>query len=149
MMTHPALVPGAVAVITGAASGIGLAAAKRFVGLGLRVCIADIAGERLEHAAAEVAAVAPGGSADVMAAAADVARAADLQAMEAAVRERFGGTDVLMNNAGIGPASSVFGPADSWSNILAVNLWGAIHGVQAFVPAMIERGRPGLVINTG
>lgn len=149
MMTHPALVPGAVAVITGAASGIGLAAAKRFAGLGLRVCIADIAGERLEHAAAEVAAVAPGGSADVMAAAADVARVADLQALEAAVRERFGGTDVLMNNAGIGPASSVFGPADSWSNILAVNLWGAIHGVQAFVPAMIERGRPGLVINTG
>lgn len=65
------------------------------------------------------------------------------------MRERFGGTDVLMNNAGIGPASNVFGPAESWSRILAVNLWGVIHGVQAFVPAMIERGHPGLVINTG
>ena len=148
-MTHPALVPGAVAVVTGGASGIGLAAAARFARLGLRVCIADVAGERLEGATAELAGLAPRGSADVMAAAADVVRAADLQALAAAVRERFGGTDVLMNNAGIGPASSVFGPAESWNNILAVNLWGVIHGVQAFVPAMIGRGRPGLVINTG
>lgn len=149
MITHPALIPGAVAVVTGGASGIGFAAASRFAGLGMRVCIADVAGKPLDRAAAGLAALAPGGSADIMAAAADVSRATDLQALEAAVRERFGGTDVLMNNAGIGPASSVFGPAESWSNILAVNLWGVIHGVQAFVPAMIARGQPGLVINTG
>ncbi|MFO1146484.1 MAG: SDR family NAD(P)-dependent oxidoreductase [Rhodospirillales bacterium] len=148
-MTHPALVPGAVAVVTGGASGIGLAAASRFAALGMRVCIADVNGEHLERAAAELAPLAPGGSADIMAATADVGRAADLQALESAVRERFGGIDVLMNNAGIGPASSVFGPAESWNRILAVNLWGVIHGVQAFVPAMIGRGRPGLVINTG
>lgn len=73
-MTHPALVPDAVAVVTGGASGIGLAAATCFARLGLRVCIADVAGERLERAAAELAGIAPGGSADVMAAAADVAR---------------------------------------------------------------------------
>ena len=148
-MTHPVLVPGAVAVVTGGAGGIGLAAAKRFAGLGLRVCIADLGSDRLSRAAAEIAAFAPAGSADVMAAAADFARVDDVVALEAAVRERFGGTDVLMNNAGVGPGSSVFGPAESWSRILGVNLWGVIHGVQAFVPTMIERGRPGLIINTG
>ena len=148
-MTHPVLTSGAVAVITGGASGIGLAAARRFAALGLRVCIADLGTERLARAAAEIAGQARGGSDDVMAAEVDVARAAEVTALEAMVRERFGGTDVLMNNAGIGPASSVFGPPEVWQHLLDVNLWGVIHGVQAFVPTMIERGRPGLVINTG
>ncbi len=148
-MTHPVLTSGAVAVITGGASGIGLAAARRFAALGLRVCIADLGTERLARAAAEIAGQARGGSDDVMAAEVNVARAAEVSALEALVRERFGGTDVLMNNAGIGPASSVFGPPEVWHHLLDVNLWGVIHGVQAFVPTMIERGRPGLVINTG
>jgi NAD(P)-dependent dehydrogenase (short-subunit alcohol dehydrogenase family) len=65
------------------------------------------------------------------------------------VRERFGGTDVLMNSAGIQPGSAMFGPAESWQRILDVNLWGVIRGTHTFVPGMIERGRPGLVINTG
>ena len=69
--------------------------------------------------------------------------------LEAAVRNRFGGTDILMNNAGIGPDSTSFGPLEHWQRILAVNLWGVIHGTQVFAPRMIERGRPGLIINTG
>jgi NAD(P)-dependent dehydrogenase (short-subunit alcohol dehydrogenase family) len=143
------LEPGSVAVITGGAAGIGLAAAKRFARGGLRVCIADLGAERLAHALAELTTAAPGGAEDVMALETDVSRAADLQQLERAVRERFGGTDVLMNNAGIQPGSAIFGAAADWQRIFEVNLWGAIHGTNAFVPAMIERGRPGLVINTG
>jgi NAD(P)-dependent dehydrogenase (short-subunit alcohol dehydrogenase family) len=148
-MTHPVLRAGAVAVITGGAGGIGLAAALRFARLGLRVCIADLGEERLAAAAEALAAAAPDGAAAVLALATDVSRAEDLQRLEATVRERFGGTDVLMNNAGIQPGSAMFGPAESWQRILDVNLWGVIRGTHTFVPGMIERGRPGLVINTG
>jgi NAD(P)-dependent dehydrogenase (short-subunit alcohol dehydrogenase family) len=148
-MTHPALTPGSVAVVTGGAAGIGLAAAKRFAGLGLRVAIADLGGDRLARAAEEIASVSARGADDVMALETDVSRVDDVRRLEAAVRERFGGTDVLMNNAGIQPGSGVIGPTENWQRVIAVNLWGVIHGVQVFVPAMLERGRPGLVINTG
>jgi len=101
------------------------------------------------HAAAVLAALAPGGTADVMTQRTDVSQAVEVQLLEQAVRERFGGTDVLMNNAGIQPGSTPFGPADAWQRVLGVNLWGVIHGVQAFVPSMVRRGRPGCIINTG
>jgi NAD(P)-dependent dehydrogenase (short-subunit alcohol dehydrogenase family) len=136
-------------VITGGAAGIGLAAATRFARLGLRVCIADLGEDRLAAAAEALAVAAPEGKASVLAQATDVRDVADLQRLEKAVRERFGGSDVLMNNAGIQPGSGMFGPAENWQRVLGVNLWGVIHGTQVFVPGMIERGRPGLVINTG
>jgi hypothetical protein len=148
-MTHPALEPGSVVVVTGGAAGIGLAAAKRFAALSLQVCIADLGQDRLARAAEAIASVAPRGSADVMTVETDVSRVEDVRRLEAAVRERFGGTDILMNNAGIQPGSGVFGPAENWRRVLEVNLWGVIHGCQVFVPSMVERGRPGLVINTG
>jgi NAD(P)-dependent dehydrogenase (short-subunit alcohol dehydrogenase family) len=148
-MTHAALTSGSVAVVTGGAAGIGLAAAKRMAQLGLRVCIADLGADRLVRAAAEVAMLAAGGADDVMTLETDVSRVEDLRRLEAAVRERFGGTDVLMNNAGIQPGSAMFGPAGNWERVLDVNLWGVIHSTQIFVPAMIARGRSGLVINTG
>jgi NAD(P)-dependent dehydrogenase (short-subunit alcohol dehydrogenase family) len=79
----------------------------------------------------------------------DVVSFEQVAGLEAAVQKRFGGTDILMNNAGIGPDSNSFGPLENWQRILAVNLWGIIHGTQVFAPYMIERGRPGLIINTG
>jgi NAD(P)-dependent dehydrogenase (short-subunit alcohol dehydrogenase family) len=148
-MPHPALSPGAVAVVTGGASGIGLAAAVRFARMGLRVCIADLGEDRLARAADALAAASPHGAAGAMAVAADVGQADEVRRLEAAVRQRFGGTDVLMNNAGVQPGSGVFGPAANWHRVLGVNLWGVVNGVQAFVPGMVERGRPGLVVNTG
>jgi NAD(P)-dependent dehydrogenase (short-subunit alcohol dehydrogenase family) len=148
-MDHPALTPEAVAVITGGAAGIGLAAAMRFARLGLRVCIADLGEDRLARAAEIVAAAAPAGGKSVMTSATDVSRLDEVRRLAEAVRARFGGADVLMNNAGVQPGSGMFGPSASWERVLGVNLWGVIHGTQAFVPGMIERGRPGLIINTG
>jgi NAD(P)-dependent dehydrogenase (short-subunit alcohol dehydrogenase family) len=146
---HPALASGAVAVVTGGGAGIGLAAAERFARLGLRIAIADLGAERLAQASRRLVSLASGGEADVLAVETDVSQPDDLRRLEASVRERFGGADVLMNNAGVQPGSGIFGPAANWQRVLDVNLWGVIHGVQTFVPAMIERGRPGLVINTG
>ena len=143
------LSPNSVAVVTGGAAGIGLAAAIRFARFGLKVCIADVDDERLVLAATALSDAAPGGAASVMAVAADVSRVDEIRRLEAAVRDRFGGTDVLMNNAGVQPGSGIFGPSANWDKVLGVNLWGVINGTQAFVPAMIERGRPGLIINTG
>jgi NAD(P)-dependent dehydrogenase (short-subunit alcohol dehydrogenase family) len=144
---HPAMSPNGVAVITGGASGIGLAAAIRFARLGMKVCIADLGADRLAEAEARIGAAAP--AADVMAMAVDVSRVEEVSALESAVQKRFGGTDILMNNAGIQPGSTMFGPAENWQRILAVNLWGVINGSQIFAPGMIARGRPGLIINTG
>jgi NAD(P)-dependent dehydrogenase (short-subunit alcohol dehydrogenase family) len=146
---HPAISANNVAVITGGASGIGLAAATRFAALGMKVCIADIGADRLAEAATKLSSVAPGGDASVMTAVVDVSKLDEVADLEAAVQKRFGGTDILMNNAGIQPGSRMFGPTENWQRILGVNLWGIIHGSQIFAPHMIERGRPGLIINTG
>ncbi len=141
-MTHPALKAGSVAVVTGGAGGIGLAAAKRFAERGMRVAIAD-----LDAAALAAAAAAIGG--EVMTQVADISDPAAMADFAQAVTARLGGADVVMLNAGIQPGSSLFGPVEAWERVLAVNLWGVIHGARAFVPGMIARGRPGAVIVTG
>jgi NAD(P)-dependent dehydrogenase (short-subunit alcohol dehydrogenase family) len=148
-MPYLGLLPNSVAVITGGAAGIGFAAAMEFARNGLKVCIADIGEDRLSSAASVLVKAAPEGAASVMTVATDVSQPEQVRKLAAAVRERFGGVDVLMNNAGVQPGSAMFGPAENWQRVLGVNLWGVIHGTQAFVPGMIERGRPGLVINTG
>ena len=148
-MPHPAMSPNNVAVITGGASGIGLAAAVHFARLGMKVCIANLGADRLKQAETRLSSLAPGGAADIMTAAVDVSHADEVAGLESAVRKRFGGTDILMNNAGIQPGSQIFGPSQNWQRILAVNLWGIINGSQIFAPHMIERKRAGLIINTG
>ena len=148
-MKHPAIVENAVAVVTGGASGIGLASAMRFAAMGLKVWIADLGSERLAKAAEMIVRQASGGPESVMTSETDVSDVGALQALKRAVDARFGGTDILMNNAGIQPGSGIFGPAENWQRVMAVNLWGVVHGTQVFVPDMIARGRPGLVINTG
>lgn len=145
-MTHPAFTSDSVAVVTGGGSGIGLAAATKFAGMGMRVVLVDRAEDRLP-AAAE--ALENAGAPEVMTSGADVSDRAQMDALAAKVTERFGGTDILMNNAGIGLRSACLGAADAWQTTLAVNLWGPINGVQAFGPGMAERGRPGAIINTG
>jgi NAD(P)-dependent dehydrogenase (short-subunit alcohol dehydrogenase family) len=148
-MTHAAIDAGNVAVITGGAAGIGLAVAGRLAQLGLNICVADLGQDRLAEAAARLAAIAPDGAKSIMTQEADVSRIEDMRKLREDVVDRFGGVDILMNNAGIQPGSGMFGPAENWARVLGVNLWGVINGTHAFVPAMIERGKPGLVINTG
>ena len=128
---------------------MGLAAAMRFARLGMKVAIADLGGDHLRQAEAKLSQASPGGAGNIMAAATDVSRVEDVTALEVAVRKRFGGADILMNNAGIQPGSEMFGSLQNWQRIVSVNLWGVIHGSQIFAPHMIARGRPGLIINTG
>jgi len=148
-MPHPLLAPAYVAVVTGGASGIGLAAAKRFAAAGMRVAIADLPGERLDRAAAELAGLAPAGTAAILAVATDMADIEAIRRLEASVLAAFGGVHLLMNNAGVQPGSDIFGPPEHWRRVMDVNLWGVIHTTQTLVPGMIARGEPGLIVNTG
>ena len=145
-MTHSAFQPNAVAVITGGASGIGLATAQCLAAMGLRLVIVDARATLLEPAAEQLRQL---GAPEVMASSTDVSDREALVELETLVAERFGGTDILMNNAGIQPGSSLLDDPENWLRILGVNLGGIVYGTQVFVPRMIERGRPGLVINTG
>ncbi|QOZ07065.1 SDR family oxidoreductase [Bradyrhizobium sp. CCBAU 51765] len=146
-MPHPAIVKDNVAVITGGASGIGFAAATAFARAGMKVCIADVDEALLAETATKLSSVTA--AANVMTSAADVSKLESVTELERAVRERFGGTDILMNNAGIQPGSTLFGEPDHWQRIIGVNMWGIINGSRIFAPGMIARGKPGLIINTG
>ncbi|MBR0951771.1 SDR family NAD(P)-dependent oxidoreductase [Bradyrhizobium canariense] len=146
-MPHPAIVKDNVAVITGGASGIGFAVALAFARDGMKVCIADVDQARLAEAATRLSSVTS--ATHVMTFVVDVSKAESVTELERAVRERFGGTDILMNNAGIQPGSTLFGEPDTWQRIIGVNMWGIINGSRIFAPNMIARGRAGLIVNTG
>ncbi len=142
---HPALVAGGVAVVTGGASGIGLASARALAERGMKVCLADLGGARLDTAFAELAAM---GHAP-LAVPTDVSDPAQLRDLAARVERDLGPVNVLMNNAGIQPGSDIFDNAGTWGRVLAVNMGGIIAGSQIFGPGMVAHGQPGLIINTG
>jgi len=134
-----------VAVVTGAASGIGLALCERFAAEGVRLVMADVRAEQLEPAAAVLEAA----GADVVAVPADVSRWESVEALAEQAFVHFGAVHILCNNAGVTrPAPAWECSVDDWKWVLGVNLSGVFHGIRAFIPRMIERGEPGHVVNT-
>ncbi|MGI6856723.1 SDR family NAD(P)-dependent oxidoreductase [Mesorhizobium sp. 1B3] len=146
----PALAYGNVAVITGAASGIGYAVARKLAGMGLRVVIADREGPALQHALKELVDVALGGPEDVIAVACDVSDPEDVARLADQAHAQFGDPSFVMNNAGVGnnPGKPWENP-DGWHALLSDNFWGVFNGVQAFAPRMLAGGKPGMIVNTG
>ncbi|RUX04412.1 MULTISPECIES: SDR family NAD(P)-dependent oxidoreductase [unclassified Mesorhizobium] len=144
----PALGRGNTAVITGAASGIGLAAAKRLALMGMKIVLADIAGPRLDDASRAVAAIA--GDDAVLAVASDVSKADEVDRLADRAFGAFGEVSLLMNNAGVGDnPGKPWENRDGWKRLLDINFWGVVHGVEAFAPRMLAAAKPGLIVNTG
>lgn len=145
-MAEDIIKAGKVAVITGAARGIGRAAALRLAQRGMKLVLADVVGSEL---AATASAAKAAGSPEAIAVPTDVGDREAVEALAVAAFERFGDVDVLMNNAAIGEGGGILENPDNWRKLIDVNFWGVVNGVQAFVPKMIEAGKPGYVINTG
>ncbi len=114
--------------------------------MGMAVVLVDNRADKLEEAASEVRAA---GAREVLTRSVDVSDRSAFSALEAEIADKLGGTDILMNNAGIQPGSTMFDDPENWRRILDVNLWGIINGSQVFAPRMIQRARPGAIINTG
>jgi NAD(P)-dependent dehydrogenase (short-subunit alcohol dehydrogenase family) len=141
MALHPAIAAGKVAVVTGAASGIGLAAARRFAEAGMIVVMADIDAQALEAAAADIG---PPARAVVT----DVSRREDVEKLKTTA-QTLGAISLLMNNAAREGGGGLFATEAAWKSILDTNLWGPIHGVQVFAPDMMAADWPCAIINTG
>ena len=136
------LTDGSVAVVTGGASGIGTALGHAFAAAGCSVVLADVDAEALDSAAGAI-------DGEVLTVVTDVSVAAEVEDLAEAVFARFGAVHVLCNNAGV----STFNPVaaqtlDDWRWVLGVNLWGVVHGVQAFLPRLLAQGQPAHIVNT-
>lgn len=140
---------GNTAVITGGASGIGLAAAEKYAEAGMNVVVVDNKGDAIEKAVASLETVAAGRS-KIVSHECDVTDIEALREVRRAAFDAFGAVSCLMNNAGIGlPVGAPWENLDELEQTLRINLMGIIHGCHAFVPAMLESGQPGAIINTG
>jgi NAD(P)-dependent dehydrogenase (short-subunit alcohol dehydrogenase family) len=142
---HPALTTGQTAVISGAASGIGLAAAKAMAARGMAVALLDLTGDRLTAAAQQITDL----GARALAIGLDVADPAAYSEAASTVAAQLPPVSFLMNNAGMGLPSSTLSDPAAWTRTLGTNLWGVIHGTQSFAPAMLAHGHPAMIVNTG
>jgi len=136
---------GKVAVVTGAASGVGLGLATRFASEGMRVVLADIEEAALGAAAARI--ISSGGEA--LAVPTDVSSAVEVGQLADRTIEAFGAINILCNNAGVIRAGNAWDQSlDDWSWVLGVNLWGVVHGLREFVPRMLAQGDKCHIVNT-
>ncbi|KAH8108520.1 NAD-binding protein [Phellopilus nigrolimitatus] len=144
---HPSIHAGRVAVITGAASGIGRAAAVELAKQGLRVALADVNEAPLKDAGAEVTQIV--GEQNVLVVPTDVSRLEDVVRLKDTVLEQWGEVAVLMNNAGIGLKGTSWDGLANWKKVFDVNVFGIVNVQQVFVPVMIHQENPSVIINTG
>lgn len=136
---------GTTAVVTGAASGIGAAIARRAAGLGMRVVLADFDGDRLDEVANEIAAT----GAEALAVRCDVTDPDDLERLAAVTADRFGSVRLLVNNAGVDSTGRLWELSpERFERVLGVNVTGVFHGIRAFVPRMLADGGPAHIVNT-
>jgi NAD(P)-dependent dehydrogenase (short-subunit alcohol dehydrogenase family) len=143
--SHDVIGAGKVAVVTGAASGIGRALAEAFATDGSAVVVADLDAGGAEEVAAAIRAT--GG--DALAVGVDVSDAASVEQLAATVVERYGRVDVLCNNAGVSTFNLLRDQTlDDWRWVVGVDLWGVVHGVHTFLPIMREQGTPAHIVNT-
>lgn len=137
--------PGQVAVITGAASGIGRGLAQEAAARGLRLVLSDIDGARLAALAAEL----QGQGAEVATLTADISDTQQVEQLRELALQRFGGVDLLFNNAGVMQTGFSWEiDRRQWQRLLDINLGGVINGIHAFVPLLLEQGRPACIVNT-
>ncbi len=149
MTNHVWNTPGNTAVITGGANGIGLATAKRFLSNGLSVLVADRDGEALALAVKQLSEIDAKG-ASYICSQCDVSSMEEVQQLKEQADKHLGEVSILMNNAGTGlPTKSPWEDLENWKKLIEINLWGVIHGCQAFLPDMLAAPEPSLVINTG
>ncbi|GAW09233.1 NAD -binding protein [Lentinula edodes] len=144
---HPIINEGRVAVITGAASGIGRAAALELAKLKLKIAIADVDEARLQQVGKDVAAIV--GDANVLVVPTDVSKLDQVVHLKEKVYELWGEVAVLMNNAGIGLKGTSWDGINNWKTIFDVNLFGILNVQQTFVPFMLHQENQGMIINTG
>ena len=149
MPNHPAFAAASVAVITGAADGIGRAAAHRYASFGMHVLMAEVNAERLATAANEVRGLAAAHGGRIETLVTDVSHFEQVLALKERAYALFGRVDVLMNNAGTSQPSGAWSGLAQWQHIINVNLCGIVHGVQAFTAAMVAQPQAALIINTG
>ncbi|NRA97458.1 MAG: SDR family NAD(P)-dependent oxidoreductase [Planctomycetes bacterium] len=134
-----------VAIVTGAASGIGLALSRRFAAEGMRVVLADVEEDALEAARRELV----DGGAETIAVRTDVSQVDQVSALAEATLDAFGKAHVLCNNAGVFAAGASWqAPLSDFEWVFGVNVWGVLHGIRSFVPIMLEQNEPAHIVNT-
>ncbi|MDF1730444.1 MAG: SDR family NAD(P)-dependent oxidoreductase [Minwuia sp.] len=141
--------PGKVAVVTGAALGIGKALALRLAGKGMSVVMADLPGPDLNAAVAEVQAAATAGPETVLGKATDVSKPDQIEGLKKATLAAFGQVDLLVNNAVTRTGRGFDADPESWRQAMEVNLWGPVTAVQAFLPDLLANPAPTAIVNTG